>query len=108
MLLLQALFSAGAVYLVAADASPPAARRGWLGMIGWALGANHGSTDVSERDGMPTPVAVIKPTRRRAASRAARPIRTGGADSSNRLIIGFVVVAVGSAPWSSPAGQSIC
>jgi hypothetical protein len=93
MLLLQALFSAGAVYLVAADASAPAASRGWLGRIGWVLGAANGVTDVSAKADAPTPVA--KHIRNRVSGKATKPIRTGGADWSNRLTIAFVVVAVG-------------
>jgi len=95
MLLLQALFSAGAVYLVAAGASAPAATRGWLGLIGWVLGAENVVADVAEKADGPTPVAVAKHIRSRASGRAAKPIRTGGANWSNRLTIAFVVVAVG-------------
>jgi hypothetical protein len=95
MLLLQALFCAGAVYLVAAGADAPAASRGWLGLMGWALGAGNVVADICEKADVPMPAAVAKQIRTRAASPAAKPNRTGGANWSNRLTIVFVVVAVG-------------
>ncbi len=98
MLLLQALFSAGAIYLVAVGASAAAAKKGWLGLVGWVLGAGQGVTDFLERDGVPTPVAGAKHSERRAARTAAKSIRKGGANWGNRLTITFVVVAVGFGP----------
>jgi hypothetical protein len=95
MLLLQALFSAGAVYLVAAGANAPAVRRGWLVRLGWVLGAGQGITDVLETDGVPTPMAGAKGPGRRVASTKSKAIRDPGANWGNRLTIAFVVVAVG-------------
>ena len=95
MLLLQTLFSAGAVYLVAAGANAPEARHGWLGMLGRVLGAGQGITDVVEKHGVPTPVTVAKEPRRRVDRTASKPTLNHGANWGNRVTIAFVVVTVG-------------
>jgi hypothetical protein len=95
MLLVQALFSAGAVYLVAAGANAPEANQGWLGMFGRVLGAGQGITDVVEKHGVPAPVTVAKQPTRRLDRSALKPTLNHGPNWGNRLTIAFVVVAVG-------------
>jgi hypothetical protein len=91
MLLLQALFSAGAVYLVGAGANAPEVNQGWLGMFGRVLGAGQGITDVVEKHGVPTPVMVAKQPTRRLDRSASKPTLNRGPNWGNRLTIAFVV-----------------
>jgi hypothetical protein len=95
MLVLQALFSAGAVYLVAAGANAPEATQGWLGILGRVLGAGQGITDVVEKHGVPTPVRVARRPESRPARATSKQVTKPAANWGNRLTIAFVVVAVG-------------